>query len=266
VEGAPPLSQRATCSTATCVHASLVPEDRWLEAVPGAPTVVWDQRLAAGAEVAFPRHHGVDLLGVVIAGRARIAPAPGGQPLEIRSWHAFRAAGAGLTLRAIEPTRLILALTSFPAGLASAVAALRRDAASVRWMDRPGPLLRTDLRAARDLGWGGGAFHARIAFAGPDSPRCSLGVLLLSRTAPVAEHVHPREWEQLAVLEGDGDLLARSRGRQTRVRVHAGSVVRVAPGTPHAWRPGGTAPLVAVQIYTPPGPEQRFKKLAGAAD
>jgi mannose-6-phosphate isomerase-like protein (cupin superfamily) len=265
VEGAPPLSQRASCSTATCVHASLVPEDRWLETAPAAPTVVWDQRVAAGAQVAFPRHHGVDLLGVVVEGRARIV-IPDATPLEVRGWHAFRAAGAGLTLRAVEPTRLVLAVTSFPAGLAAAVAALRRDPASVWWTQRPGPLLRADLRAARDFVWGGGAYHARIAFEGPDSPRSSVGVLLLSRSAPVAEHVHPREWEQLAVLEGDGDLLLGDRGQRTRVRVRAGSLVRVSPGTAHAWRPRKTAPLVAVQIYTPPGPEQRFKKLAGAAD
>jgi hypothetical protein len=38
--------------------------------------------------------------------------------------------------------------------------------------------------------------------------------------------------------------------------------VAVPSGVEHAFVPGGTRPFVAVQLYVPPGPEQRFRKLA----
>ena len=31
----------------------------------------------------------------------------------------------------------------------------------------------------------------------------------------------------------------------------------------HAWKPSGKAPFLAIQVLAPPGPEQRFKTLAG---
>ena len=37
-------------------------------------------------------------------------------------------------------------------------------------------------------------------------------------------------------------------------------------GVPHAYRPAGTSPLVSVQLFLPPGPEQRFKKLASGGN
>jgi hypothetical protein len=48
-------------------------------------------------------------------------------------------------------------------------------------------------------------------------------------------------------------------------------VVGVPPGVRHFWTPAPGSKLVAFQLYSPPGPEQRFKKLAageaaGAAD
>ena len=39
----------------------------------------------------------------------------------------------------------------------------------------------------------------------------------------------------------------------------------VPPATKHAWKPDEGSTLVAIQLYTPPGPEQRFKALAAAA-
>jgi len=46
------------------------------------------------------------------------------------------------------------------------------------------------------------------------------------------------------------------------VKVAPGTIAMIAPGVPHAWKPSGSSPLIAVQMYWPPGPEQRFKKLA----
>ena len=46
------------------------------------------------------------------------------------------------------------------------------------------------------------------------------------------------------------------------VAIRAGALASVPPGMPHGWKPAGKAPLLAIQVYAPPGPEQRFKKLA----
>ncbi len=124
------------------------------------------------------------------------------------------------------------------------------------------------LRAQEDLAWAGGAFHARIfrpALASP--PVASMEVLLASRDAQVLEHDHPDSWEVLAPLLAAGRFHARARNPDgtTRVTVQEvlpGQVQYVPPGVRHAWDPAGTAPLLALQSYTPPGPETRFEALA----
>jgi mannose-6-phosphate isomerase-like protein (cupin superfamily) len=65
------------------------------------------------------------------------------------------------------------------------------------------------------------------------------------------------------VLEGDGALV--EKGGDVRVEVRPGTVVTIPMGVKHAWKPSGKAPFVAIQVYAPPGPEQRYLKLAGKA-
>lgn len=113
--------------------------------------------------------------------------------------------------------------------------------------------------AAKDLAWAGGAMHARLDLEGDASPNLYVG--RLEGTAPVAEHTHPGAWEILCAVEGAG--IFTLQGRAQRVGPH--QVVVVPPDTPHSWQPDAKAKLVAVQMYTPPGPEQRFKKLAADA-
>jgi mannose-6-phosphate isomerase-like protein (cupin superfamily) len=128
-----------------------------------------------------------------------------------------------------------------------------------------------DLVTTQDLSWAHGAVHARIAFEGPRSPRASLGVLLASDDAPVAEHLHDGAWEVLAALSAAGRLHVPAQSvpgvsapLEARDRtVTAGSIVYVPAGVRHGWVPDGTRPLIAVQVYAPAGPEQRFRGLAG---
>jgi mannose-6-phosphate isomerase-like protein (cupin superfamily) len=82
--------------------------------------------------------------------------------------------------------------------------------------------------------------------------------MILSKDAPVAEHVHDKEVECLAILRGDGDLILAGEPHP----LGPGKVTCIPAGAKHAWKPKGTAPLVAIQLYSPAGPEQRFKKLA----
>jgi quercetin dioxygenase-like cupin family protein len=79
-------------------------------------------------------------------------------------------------------------------------------------------------------------------------------LMQLGADAKVPEHVHAHETEMLYVLAGAGTMTVAG----TDVPVTATSVVQIPPNTLHAFH--ATAALRAVQIYTPGGPEQRFKK------
>jgi quercetin dioxygenase-like cupin family protein len=79
-------------------------------------------------------------------------------------------------------------------------------------------------------------------------------ILTLGANAKVAEHVHAKETELLYVLDGSGTMTIDGQD----VAVTPTSVIQIPPNTKHAF--AATSAVRAVQIYTPPGPEQRFKK------
>ena len=113
--------------------------------------------------------------------------------------------------------------------------------------------------ASTPLTWAKGGMTARLD-VGPDvSPEAYLG--RLEGTAGVPEHVHASSWEVLFAVEGEGTLLLDG----APVRVGPGDVVLVPAGKRHAWTPDPNRRLRAVQMYVPPGPEQRFKALAAGA-
>lgn len=78
-------------------------------------------------------------------------------------------------------------------------------------------------------------------------------VLELPADAKVPEHVHAHETELLYVLEGSGTMTIAGQ----QVAVTPTSVIQIPPNTKHAFV-AATA-VRAVQLYTPPGPEQRFR-------
>lgn len=117
--------------------------------------------------------------------------------------------------------------------------------------------------ATPKLEWAGGAMSAHLDVAsGPKAPSPSPELYLgrLEGTAPVAEHDHATSWEILAAIDASGTFV--SGGKESRLG--ARQIVMVPPGVKHAWRPDPGSKLVAVQMYTPPGPEQRFVGLAAA--
>jgi quercetin dioxygenase-like cupin family protein len=124
---------------------------------------------------------------------------------------------------------------------------------------RPAPE-KTVVRAgaAPRLTWAGGAMNAHLDVGPPLSKEAYMGRLY--GTAGVAEHDHPASWEILFALEASGTFTLAGQAR----RLGPGEIVFVPPGTKHSWSPDPGAPLTAVQMYVPPGPEQRFKQLAGA--
>jgi quercetin dioxygenase-like cupin family protein len=79
-------------------------------------------------------------------------------------------------------------------------------------------------------------------------------VLQLPKGASVPEHVHAKETEMLYVLAGAGTMTIAG----TQVAVTPTSVIQIPPNTKHAFT--ASDDVRAVQLYTPAGPEQRFKK------
>jgi quercetin dioxygenase-like cupin family protein len=108
--------------------------------------------------------------------------------------------------------------------------------------------------AAPDLVFANGQMHARLDVE--SEPGVYFG--RLEGTAPVAEHKHDSSWEILCALEGAGTFTLAGKPQ----RLENGGIVVVPPSTKHSWKPDDGVRLVAFQLYTPPGPEQRFKKLA----
>ena len=81
----------------------------------------------------------------------------------------------------------------------------------------------------------------------------SASIATIPAGAKIAEHVHAHETELLYILEGSGTLTVAG----TDIAITPTSVVQIPPNTPHAFV--ATTTVKALQVYTPPGPEQRFK-------
>lgn len=111
---------------------------------------------------------------------------------------------------------------------------------------------------APELRFAGGAMAVHLDVGAKVSPTLYMG--RLEGTAPVAEHTHPTSWELLAAVEAKGTFVLEG----TEGKLGPRQVVMVPPGAKHAWRPDPGSKLVAIQLYSPPGPEQRFVALAAA--
>jgi hypothetical protein len=129
---------------------------------------------------------------------------------------------------------------------------------------------------APELTFAKGAMHAHL-----DLQEAPVYVGRLSGTAPVAAHRHDGAWEVLCAYQGAGTFALEAGDAEPAgldagayspdagpklVAQHLGArqIVMVPPGRFHQWTPDPGATLVAIQMYDPPGPEQRFKKLAAA--
>ena len=123
-----------------------------------------------------------------------------------------------------------------------------------------GPMAIKVARAgdAKDLAWAGGAMHAHLDLEKAVSPDVYVG--RIEGTAPVAEHDHATSWEVLCAIEASGTFTLDGVPKH----IAGPQIIAVPPGRKHSWQPDPGSRLVAVQVYAPPGPEQRFKTLAGA--
>ncbi len=79
-------------------------------------------------------------------------------------------------------------------------------------------------------------------------------ILELAAGSIVPEHVHAAETELLYILDGNGTMTIDGQA----IAVTPTSVIQIPANTKHAF--SAAANVRALQIYTPAGPEQRFKK------
>jgi len=91
---------------------------------------------------------------------------------------------------------------------------------------------------------------------GQGARHAALTRLDASATTGVPVHAHDDSAEVIFIEDGEGRMLVGDQ----HVAVRPGTFVYIPPRTPHSFTPSGNAPLRAMQIYAPAGPEQRFRQ------
>lgn len=249
-----PWTPDVRCEVGPC---ELSLEAKHLERAPGAPVTVLHLAASAHALRLLPNER-VDMAIVVTRGAASVEGVRGTtRPIELGAWTALALGSGGVALRG--DARVVLIAASVDGRPLRDVLPPGDRSSPARAAPVPGALSPVPIGALDDLAWGGGAYHARIVWGVDQRPRAAVSAIVFSRDAGVKEHAHDAEWECLSVQLGRGTLTLAGRP----VPVEPGGIVCVPPGARHAWTPTGDAPLVAVQVYSPGGPEQRFKQLAG---
>jgi len=131
------------------------------------------------------------------------------------------------------------------------------DAVSVAPDPLVGPIRMSSVRSTPVLSVANGAMQVRILLDADSAGARHGGLSVLDADADmvVPEHRHPESAEVLFVEQGGGVLTLE--GRQVAVR--AGAAIYVPPGALHSFRGDGGERFRAIQVYTPSGPEQRFR-------
>lgn len=252
-----PFPRRYECAAKGCNLANIVPDTLKGQLEKDAPIFFFEIIMPPKVMMLFPKHSGLDLYGVLLDGEVSVL-ADDIKEKQKRAWklNGFRAPGVGVNIYSKEPTRLLIAVVV--AGTSGTVAELIDKKSP--WTKRTSPITSFELSAKPDLAWNGGSHHARIAYE-QDGP-ASMSFLTMSKNASVPEHAHDKEWEFLAIVDGEGELTRKTGGKTA---IAGSTFTSIAPGNAHGFRASGTKPTFAVQMYWPPGPEQRFKKMAAEA-
>lgn len=224
-----------------------------------APIDFFELRLGRGGAF-FPHDREVQIAYVVLEGEVH-PEYPDTPSANEGAWRGAYVPEAGFGLHARGAFARVLLVVKSPHGTSVRISA---DPGQKRFVRRaPVRALAFDTQAP--LSWGGGAFHGRIGLDGEqDPPAFALNAIVFGKDAIVQPHAHPGAWECLAVLGGDGELSYAPPGKLEKIHMTKGHLACIPEGATHAWTPSGKEPLVALQVYTPPGAEQRWKALAGA--
>lgn len=87
--------------------------------------------------------------------------------------------------------------------------------------------------------------------------RLSIARLELAADAGIPRHLHPGATEAMAATRGAGTLTLDDGG----TTVKAGALLTIAPDTWHAFHADDPKGFAGWQVYSPAGPEQRFRKV-----
>lgn len=216
---------------------------------------MWEHEISKGSKLVVPATPNASVVLVLLSGSVewekdatdRVAPAFS-QPLDGVSFYERR-----FSFKAKEDTRVLVVGVDHPESMRGAKPPPSDGRAST-----------FTLAGGTNLAWADNSFGARIAVEqDPILQRAVASVTFLGIGSPtgVAAHVHENEWEMLAILSGAGTMSLGKGTEAKRIEVRPGSLVAIPKGTLHAFVPT-ELPVTAIQLYTPPGPEQRFKKLA----
>jgi quercetin dioxygenase-like cupin family protein len=165
----------------------------------------------------------------------------------------FVAKGAvrNLTATTAAVHAVIIAVPGGREGSARAGALPTREVSG--WKEPPPGPIHVTAGQAKSYARAGGNV---AIFAEPStikSKAVSASVLDLPAGAAIPEHVHI-ETELVYILAGTGTMTVRG----VPLAITPTSVIQIPPNTKHAFT--ATTAVRAVQIFTPAGPEQRFKK------
>jgi mannose-6-phosphate isomerase-like protein (cupin superfamily) len=261
----PALESKQSCSQPECAVDIALPKTPSDGATEPAPARLWEQEIAQGSKVVVPRDDALTLVVIPLTGTPLVAVSEPSASIEMNPLEGVAIRGGGVAIQAPRSgARLLLASV---AGR-DAKGALRRKGSP--WTVRPGGaegIVAFSLQG-EPVRWGGGGYAAVIGLEERDGPMpvhadASCSLLAIGSPKGVAEHVHADEWEMLAILSGAGTMTLGKADAARKVDVKAGSLLAIPKGVPHAFVPS-EMPLQAIQLYVPPGPEQRFKKLAEA--
>jgi hypothetical protein len=204
----------------------------------------------------------LDAFLLVLEGGATLKTDSGTTRLD--AWRVARLVGQSAQVEGDDKAVMLVALATDAPDLKEATRAVATSASN----ETPSVV---DLHSVPELVWAGGKSGACIAF---ESGRSSFGLIMMAPEGEVPEHEHEGSVEVLFGLSGAKwlyvapkpnepvDRLAQVQG----ILVEPGAFARAPRGHRHLGArfhgDAGKAPFIAVQMYVPPGPEQRFRALA----
>ena len=121
------------------------------------------------------------------------------------------------------------------------------------WKEPPAGPIHLPAAAAKSYPRGGGTAAIFAEPATIKAKSLSASILELPAGGAIPEHVHGQT-EMLYLLSGTGSMTVNG----VQLAITQTSVIQIPPNTKHAFT--ATTAVRALQIYTPAGPEQRFKK------
>lgn len=120
----------------------------------------------------------------------------------------------------------------------------------------PRPIVLPNKRLKSYKLGGGKAGSVTLRLDGVKKKRASFQVMLLKPKAAVPKHKHATSSEIIYMTSGAGVVTIAG----SEYPVKAGAAIQIPAGVEHAFRVTSAEPVVAMQLYVPAGPEQRFKK------